>query len=525
MHNNILSNIFKISIVLLGSLCLSQVVNAADNDSTITYEAENMTLKNYVVEPNSEAYNDSLITLESDYGSATINPTQFSGNYDLHLTYILEEEGNCVFEIYIDDELVDSWLSNQYEGAYSNDSLNRVVHVSQNIALNSSCSIEVVGYTSEGEYGKIDRLEIVETAVSDSLCNLTWSTDGSISSLLLGGSEQLNSSSTSGLELVVFLGVKLTTSSADMIEENNQNVQLIEESSYSERSFSFRVERFEHHIRLRLLNMEGIPKRDKSIALKLTIPYSSDLSYVVLDDQIEVDDDSNTLTVYWTELASRDIIPGGYIAIYADSEETEALAEINYIEELEVPVLPTEPTDIFLSTYKFSENNEIGDNIAILTAEDPQDDIMSYALVTGDGDTDNDKFIVEGDSLIANSVFDYEAGSLVYIRVQVSDSVFNTYEKSFILALVDDESDSETGIQGVELQNVNVYPNPTNSLLYISGDEDCLIEICNVVGTQFYSGWHNTTTIVNMEKYVDGLYIVKLSNEDGVVTKKIIKQK
>jgi hypothetical protein len=271
--------------------------------------------------------------------------------------------------------------------------------------------------------------------------------------------------------------------------------------------------------------MEGIPKRDKSIALKLTIPYSSDLSYVVLDDQIEVDDDSNTLTVYWTELASRDIIPGGYIAIYADSEETEALAEINYIEELEVPVLPTEPTDIFLSTYKFSENNEIGDNIAILTAEDPQDDIMSYALVTGDGDTDNDKFIVEGDSLIANSVFDYEAGSLVYICVQVSDSVFNTYEKSFILALVDDESDNETGIQGVELQNVNVYPNPTNSLLYISGDEDYLIEICNVVGTQFYSGWHNTTTIVNMEKYVDGLYIVKLSNEDGVVTKKIIKQK
>ena len=525
MNQNKLRNHLNFGLVFFVFLCLSQPANAAGEGSVTNYEAEDLSLKNFGVAPQLGAFNDSIITLEADYGTAT-RTSGFSGNYDLCLTYLVEGEGNCIFEIYIDDVLVDSWLANQYGGVYTNDPLNRVFHMSQNIALEKSSRIEIVGYTSEGEHCTVDRLGIAETTIDDSHSNLTWNTNGSMKSLSFKGTNYLNTSKSSGVELDVSEGVQLRSSSANRIEVNNQNVQLIKESSYSDRSYSFRVERYEHHIKLRLLNMEGIPKRDRSLGLRLNIPYSSSLDFLVLDDQIEVEKKSNTLTVYWTKLATRHIVPGGYLAIYATSDKAAALNEINTRDEIVIPPPEVAPSNISLSTYRFTENNAIGDTIAVLSAEDPQGDIASYALISGDGDTENDKFLIVDDLLKANAVFDYEEGSLAFIRVEVRDSASNTYEQVLILAIDDDESDNTTGITAnSKFQDIRIYPNPTKSHVYISSNKKGFVEIVGLDGKVVYAGNLNgELTTINMEGLTNGLYFVKISNDNRVITQKIIKQ-
>ena len=97
-----------------------------------------------------------------------------------------------------------------------------------------------------------------------------------------------------------------------------------------------------------------------------------------------------------------------------------------------------DPTDLFISETIFDENIADGSLVATLSSEDPNvDDIHTYSLVTGDGDTDNTSFMIDGNQLKIITSPSYEAYNSYSIRLQTEDDDGLAYEKEFTLNVND----------------------------------------------------------------------------------------
>jgi hypothetical protein len=95
------------------------------------------------------------------------------------------------------------------------------------------------------------------------------------------------------------------------------------------------------------------------------------------------------------------------------------------------------PTDITLSSSTITEGNSIGDAIGTLSATDADEgDTHTFTLVSGTGDTDNASFTIDGTSLKAAEVFDYETQSSYSIRVNVNDGT-DDFAKALSVTVTD----------------------------------------------------------------------------------------
>ncbi|KGG08429.1 SBBP repeat-containing protein [Prochlorococcus marinus] len=79
-----------------------------------------------------------------------------------------------------------------------------------------------------------------------------------------------------------------------------------------------------------------------------------------------------------------------------------------------------------------NENIEAGSIVANLSTNDANlEDTHSYTLVSGDGDTDNALFTIDGSNLKINSSPDYETKDSYNIRLKTTDSAGFSYEEAF----------------------------------------------------------------------------------------------
>ncbi|MGG1515452.1 S-layer homology domain-containing protein [Paenibacillus oryzisoli] len=98
------------------------------------------------------------------------------------------------------------------------------------------------------------------------------------------------------------------------------------------------------------------------------------------------------------------------------------------------------PTDIMLSNDLVVENTTAGSTVGTFSTVDPDDqDIFSYVLVAGEGDTDNNSFSIPvlGNTLVLRTTTDYETKDSYSIRVRSTDSGGLYVEKSFIIHITD----------------------------------------------------------------------------------------
>jgi uncharacterized delta-60 repeat protein len=103
-----------------------------------------------------------------------------------------------------------------------------------------------------------------------------------------------------------------------------------------------------------------------------------------------------------------------------------------------VAVANLAPTDTSISSASIAEYNAIGDVIGTFSTVDPDaGDTFTYALVTGTGDTDNALFTIDGADLLADEVFDYNTRNSYSIRVRSTDQGGMSFEKVFIMSIVD----------------------------------------------------------------------------------------
>jgi len=93
------------------------------------------------------------------------------------------------------------------------------------------------------------------------------------------------------------------------------------------------------------------------------------------------------------------------------------------------------PTGILLSSNTIVETSPIGTEIGTFTGVDPDDATHTFVFVTGVGSGDNGSFLIEGDKLISNQLFDFREKNLYSIRVQASDGL-SVVEAPFLIEIL-----------------------------------------------------------------------------------------
>jgi uncharacterized Fe-S cluster-containing radical SAM superfamily protein len=99
------------------------------------------------------------------------------------------------------------------------------------------------------------------------------------------------------------------------------------------------------------------------------------------------------------------------------------------------------PTDLsVLGNLEILENQPIGSFICEFNATDLDGDLLSYYLVNGDGDINNEMFTLDQNgTLRTNQIFDYESNVVLSIRVQVTDNKSGTISEKFIVKIFDED--------------------------------------------------------------------------------------
>ncbi len=132
------------------------------------------------------------------------------------------------------------------------------------------------------------------------------------------------------------------------------------------------------------------------------------------------------------------------------------------------------PTDIQLSNASVSENLTAPTLVGTLSTVDADDNEHTYSMVSGTGDTDNALFTLEGNTLKANTSFNFEVKSSYSIRLQTYDGYSNGYFEKSLTINIKDENDPPTGIGLDKLTVIENMSGGTDVGTLSSSDEDAV---------------------------------------------------
>ena len=119
--------------------------------------------------------------------------------------------------------------------------------------------------------------------------------------------------------------------------------------------------------------------------------------------------------------------------------------EMNFL----IEVLDTNdpPTDLAINAGgilgNVPQDTVIGD---LVTTDQDLEDSHTYALVAGEGDTNNTRFRIEERQLVAAQAIDFNSVDSFSVRLQTRDEAGATFEKSFVLENDDTDSDGLSDI-------------------------------------------------------------------------------
>jgi hypothetical protein len=161
---------------------------------------------------------------------------------------------------------------------------------------------------------------------------------------------------------------------------------------------------------------------------------------------------------------------------------------------------------------------------------DPNSDSTDYALVNGQGDTDNALFEIIGTELRLVAGYSASAPETLSVRLRAIHND-RPYTMDSVFAIEVTEGPVSARIEG-PAESLSLFPNPAGELLYIrfhgaSGEAvECTIHDMSgrrMLTRIFTTSPGSTTHQLNLTALPHGLYLLKIETEAGVVTKKIIK--
>ena len=81
---------------------------------------------------------------------------------------------------------------------------------------------------------------------------------------------------------------------------------------------------------------------------------------------------------------------------------------------------------------------------------------------------------------------------------------------------------STDGVNEMEEGSVAVFPNPTNSRFTVEGEGLSLVTVFNTVGQKVYeTNCQGNSVDINLSNVETGIYVVRVTTEQGIVTKRI----
>ena len=127
---------------------------------------------------------------------------------------------------------------------------------------------------------------------------------------------------------------------------------------------------------------------------------------------------------------------------------------------------PTPPSDIVLTPDVVNATASVGAVVGNLTSVDPNGGTHTYALVAGDGDSDNGKFQIVGDELQVNADISGDVGNALTIRVESTDGTAMAFAEAVTVNVAAD-FDNDNLLDTWEL-NPN-WANPVAGLNDLTG--------------------------------------------------------
>ncbi|MDA9327927.1 Ig-like domain-containing protein [Flavobacteriaceae bacterium] len=119
------------------------------------------------------------------------------------------------------------------------------------------------------------------------------------------------------------------------------------------------------------------------------------------------------------------------------ADDSNLTSEIGTVSIIINPDNDNAPTDINLSNNLINENIDSANGYIIgqfTTIDlDLPSDTHTFEFVSGDGDTDNNSFVIDGNNLKTFTSFDFETQSSFSIRVITTDGETQSFEKSFTI--------------------------------------------------------------------------------------------
>ncbi len=104
------------------------------------------------------------------------------------------------------------------------------------------------------------------------------------------------------------------------------------------------------------------------------------------------------------------------------------------------------PTAISLDSSSVAENADLATVVGTLSTTDANtSDTFTYTFVSGEGDTDNALFAIDGSNLVTAASFDFETQASYTVRIQSSDPFGLVVEDTFTIT-VTDANDAPTAI-------------------------------------------------------------------------------
>lgn len=115
------------------------------------------------------------------------------------------------------------------------------------------------------------------------------------------------------------------------------------------------------------------------------------------------------------------------------------------------------PTNIVLSPTSLVENNAPNATVGTFAGTDPDaGGTLTFSLISGAGSTDNNSFTLIGNTLRINDSADFETQSSYSIRVQATDQSGLTFERQFIISIVNaNEAPTNIALSGTTVVENN----------------------------------------------------------------------
>ena len=102
-------------------------------------------------------------------------------------------------------------------------------------------------------------------------------------------------------------------------------------------------------------------------------------------------------------------------------------------------------------------------------------------------------------------------GNVLYTSNELQDGVFLTYENNCYDAV------NEIG----SIENINIYPNPTNGILNVKGKGAMNISVFNVLGQLIMETDARDNATIDLSSCEQGIYMIRINSENGLKVEKV----